>query len=44
MLNEKLEEIGDFEVKIKPIFYKKMNKEIEKLTSISDDNLKDAIL
>ena len=27
MLNEKLEEIGDFEVKIKPIFYKKMNKE-----------------
>ena len=24
MLNEKLEEIGDFEVKIKPIFYKKI--------------------
>lgn len=43
MLNEKLEEIGDFEVKIKPIFYKKMNKEIEKLTSISDDNLKDGM-
>lgn len=40
-LNEKLEEIDDFDVKVKPVFYPKMNKEVEKLTGITDDDLKD---
>lgn len=39
-LNENLEEIDDFDVKIKPVFYPKINKEVEKLTGITDDDLK----
>ena len=43
MLNEKLEEIGSFEIKICPRFYTKMNKRIEALTSISDKDLEDGL-
>ena len=39
MMNEQMEETGSFEVKIKPQFYKKMNKKIEALTSITDRDL-----
>ena len=44
MLNEELDEIGSFEVKIHPKFYTKMNKKVEELTGISDKDLEDGLL
>lgn len=38
-LDEGLEEIGEFNVKIRPVFYRKMNKRIEELTSITGAEL-----
>ena len=39
MLNEKLEEIGSFEAKVYPEFYKRVNRKIEELTGITDKEL-----
>ena len=38
-LDEGLEEIGEFNVKVRPVFYRKMNKRIEELTSITGAEL-----
>lgn len=43
MLNEQMEEIKSFEVKIHPKFYTKMNKKIAELTSISDKDLENGV-
>lgn len=42
-LNERLEEIGCIDLKIKPVFYKKIHKDVEKLTSITDSDLADGL-
>ena len=34
MLNEELDEIGSFEVKVRPKFYTRMNRKVEELTGI----------
>ena len=44
MLNEELEETGSFEAKIRPEFYKKVNRKIEELTGIIDKDLENALL
>lgn len=44
MLNEQMEEIGSFEAKIRPEFYKKVNRKIEELTGIIDKDLENALL
>ena len=38
-LNENLEEIDSFETFVKPKYYTKMNREVEELTGIHDDDL-----
>ena len=44
MLNEQMEEIGSFEAKIRPEFYKRINRKIEELTGITDKDLENALL
>lgn len=44
MLNEQMEEIGSFEAKIRPEFYKKVNRKIEELTGIIDKDLENGLL
>ena len=44
MLNEQMEEIGSFEAKIRPEFYKRINRKIEELTGIIDKDLENALL
>ena len=43
MLNEELDEIGSFEVKVRPKFYTRMNRKVEELTGISDKDLEDGL-
>lgn len=43
MLNEELEETGSFEAKIRPEFYKKVNRKIEELTGIIDKDLENGL-
>lgn len=43
MLNEELEEIGSFEAKVRPAFYKKVNRKIEELTGITDKDLENGL-
>lgn len=44
MLNEQMEETGSFEAKIRPEFYKKVNRKIEELTGIIDKDLENGLL
>ena len=44
MLNEQMEEIGSFEAKIRPEFYKRINRKIEELTGITDKDLENGLL
>ena len=43
MLNEELEEIDSFEAKVRPAFYKKVNRKIEELTGITDKDLENGL-
>lgn len=43
MLNEKLEEIGSFEAKVYPEFYKRVDRKIEELTGITDKDLENGL-
>ncbi len=43
-LNDDLDEIGEFNTKVKPVFYRKMNKRVEELTSITDADLENGKL
>ena len=38
-LNDNLDEIDEFNIKVKTVFYRKMNKRVEELTSITDADL-----
>lgn len=44
MLNEELDEIDSFEVKVRPKFYTRMNRKVEELTGITDKDLEDGLL
>ncbi len=43
-LDERLEEIDEFNTKVRPVFYRKMNRKVQELTSITTADLQDGTL